>query len=83
VSLHCLPWAKARHSLKEESAKYSPKPEVIVCSSAITDDLFLHAFKHGSATIKNSTIQALNCTMYLCTGGLVKCCRSHDPPNHE
>jgi hypothetical protein len=83
MALYCLPRAKARHSLKEERTQYSPKPKVLVPSSMIVDELFLHACKHGSAPVKNNGIQALNCTMHMCTGGLMKCYRSHDLPNHE
>ena len=73
MASYCLPQDKDRHSLKENSAKYSLEPKFLARSSTTVDELFLHACKHGSTLVKNNGIQALNFTMHLCTRGLMKC----------
>jgi hypothetical protein len=69
------------HPLKEEGAQDSTKPKFLIGTLPTLCKLSLHAYKHGSTPVKNGGLQALNGTMHMCLEGLMKGCRSSNPPN--
>jgi hypothetical protein len=71
------------HPLKEEGAQNGTEPEVLVGTLSTLCKLSLHAYQHGRTPVKNVGLQTLNGTMHVCPGGLVKGCRSSNPPDQE